>query len=289
VIGTRETFFHCTTETHLLLVFSCLLHGAFEAAARSDRAKRYYAVWALILIWGFFIHPNAIFTYFFVTGLAFLRKRITIKEALAAIAVCALSTLVKMGLTPAGSYDSKQYDQLFAWNENLSRFFDLPAVWFITSKPTDEYLGLGVLMAVLLIAYRKPLELLFTFICAAGFLAITIFTFPYGDSLVMMEKAYMPAGFMFVLLFCVLFYRSRRKWPWTVLAVILAAHSFMHIADAGALFTERLDRLATIMKAAGPEHPKLIASFDHRGDDRLRTNHWATSLDALILSQSLDM
>ncbi len=43
------------------------------------------------------------------------------------------------------------------------------------------------------------------------------------------------------------------------------------------------------MKAAGPEHPKLIASFDHRGDDRLRTNHWATSLDALILSQSLDM
>ena len=223
VIGTRETFFHCTTETHLLLVFSCLLHGAYEAAARSDRAKRYYAVWALILIWGFFIHPNAIFTYFFVTGLAFLRKRITIKEALAAIAVCALSTLVKMGLTPAGSYDSKQYDQLFAWNENLSRFFDLPAVWFITSKPTDEYLGLGVLMAVLLIAYRKPLELLFTFICAAGFLAITIFTFPYGDSLVMMEKAYMPAGFMFVLLFCVLFYRSRRKWPWTVLAVILAA------------------------------------------------------------------
>ncbi len=71
IIGSGATFFHATTETHLLVALGCLLFGAITARGLFKNRTTLYAVWAAIVIWSLFVHPNAVFTLFFVCGFSF--------------------------------------------------------------------------------------------------------------------------------------------------------------------------------------------------------------------------
>ncbi|MBP6313118.1 MAG: hypothetical protein KA408_12660 [Flavobacteriales bacterium] len=287
VIGSGATFFHATTETHLLVALGCLFFGAISARGLFKSRRTLYAVWATIVAWSLFVHPNAVFTLFFVCGFSFLLKRMELREWVAVVLICGAYLLIKTYMAPVDSYDSKQYSRLAGFTEVIPRFFDLWPVQFIKLRLWDQYLGIQILLVVLLVAYRIKLVLLFTLLFITGFMMLTIFTFAPGDSNAMMEKSFMPAIFMIVLVYSNLHYQLENKLPNTLLIIALSVHSFYIIVENGIPYQERLNAITNILTTHGDEHPKLIAEFKDLDEETFRNSHWATSMDALLLSRCI--
>ncbi|MBX2981869.1 MAG: hypothetical protein KF843_04315 [Flavobacteriales bacterium] len=287
VIGSGATFFHATTETHLLVVLGCLLYGAMASRERLGGRMVVYGVWGMILLWSLFVHPNALFITFFVCGLFFLQKRLSWREFAVMILACFVFLVLKSALAPADSYDTKQYARLADWRNNIHGFFGLWPIQFIEGRLWNQYLGVLVLFTLAALFYRKRLAVLFTFVSVIGFLVITILTFPDGDSDAMMEKSFAPAIFMVVLLFSQFYYRATLRWPLTLLVLLLSAYSFSFIVKNGEPYQKRLVGLRCILDTAGREHPKLFADNKDMKEDPYRYNSWATSLDALMLSRCM--
>ena len=125
IFGVAFTFYHSITETHQLLALSCLLYGLLQSKERFIKSYIFYITLILLLFWCLFTHPNAVFTIFFVAGLAFLQKKINRFDIILSIFLSAVFIVIKILLTHKGSYDSRQYDQLLNFKETLPDFFPL--------------------------------------------------------------------------------------------------------------------------------------------------------------------
>ena len=284
--STASTFFHSTTETHLLLALGCLLHASMPwYAAERTWARR--SVVALILLWSLWTHPNALFTVTFVLGIAYLRKHVTTIEAAAAAGLCAAYFAVRLLTMPDGGYDQRQYDELIRSGEQLQRFWALYPNWWLTERSTNEYVAAIIMVLAVLLFNRKPLELLFTSACATVMYVVTVLTFHEGSGDAMMEKSFMPITFMFSLLFAELCYRPGRRTAWRVLAVCGCVHAFVNTVAYSRHYTQRLDVLGQLIRENGTTAAKMVLLWKDADRSGLRFSEWATSLDALMLSRCI--
>ena len=280
IFGVAFTFFHSITETHQLLALSCLLYGLIQAKEKYI-GYRFYLTFFLLVVWSMFIHPNAIFTVFFVVGINYLQGKINRFDTISALLISFLFIIIKLYLTSKNSYDARQYDTLLNFKQNLPHFFSLYAFRYLITKYATTYLAGFLIILLVWLRYKGLKELLFTSFCFTGFTLLTILTFAAGDCDAIMEKSYMPGFFMFIILFSQLYYQKNVKYLFIVL--ILGLFSFYQISQASKPYTKRLNLLSEIVKK-NPDKPKLIASFSDFDENISRFNNWATSMDVLILT-----
>jgi hypothetical protein len=285
IIGAAATFFHSITETHQLLTLSALLYGVFCSREKFKKTWHYYLLILIVLLWNHLTHPNAVFTIFFVTGLAFLQRKIKLKEALTVILFMGIFIGVKIVLTPKNTYDARQYDQLLNFKEALPQFFTLYPYRFLWTKIPNLYLSAFGIFCLVWIFYRKFKELVFTTMCFLGFSVISILTFYKGDCDAMMEKSFLPGTFMFVLLYSIYYYKIQRKTLIFFVTLLLCLSSFINIVKVSEQYTIRLNFLSGILDKMDNQNPKLIANFSDLDEGPARLNSWATSMDAMILSR----
>ncbi|NVN94283.1 MAG: hypothetical protein HXX18_03260 [Bacteroidetes bacterium] len=280
ILGVAFTFFHSITETHQLLAVSCLLFGLLQAKEKLS-SYWFHIMFYLLVVWCMFIHPNAIFTVFFVVGISFLQRKINNFETILALFISFLFIIIKLYLTSKNSYDARQYDALLNFKQNLPHFFSLYAFRYLITKYTSTYLAGFLIILIVWLRYKGLKELLFTSFCFVGFTLLTILTFAAGDCDAIMEKSYMPGFFMFIILFSQLYYQKKSNY--FLITLILAFFSFYQISQASKPYTKRLNLLIKIVKE-NPDKPKLIASFSDFDENVSRFNNWATSMDVLILT-----
>lgn len=286
-LGAATTFFHCTTETHLLIALSGLLLASFQAHSPKTGVGRGHALFLLIVLWALFTHPNALFTIGFVTAFAFLGGKLARWEALSVIGVAGLFTAGGVLLAEQGSYDAKQYDRLFASISDASKIFELYPVRYLNYFLWDLYLPVFIGLCVVVLFSKEWRRTTLMVLSMAGFMAITILTFPVGDSDPMMEKSFMPATFMVMVPLAFWMGRLRSKIVSAVLLTAFCGWSLTFLWHTAARYTERIDALRAILEVHAAEHPKLIATMDMLDETDLHENNWATSLDALMLSRVL--
>ena len=286
IVGVAFTFFHSITETHQLLALSCLLFGLMQAKERFKRLYVFYIILSILLFWCLFTHPNAIFTIFFIVGLAFLQKKITNLDAIFSLFICIIFTLMKIILTNKESYDARQYEQLLNFKETIPNFFSLYSFRYLYTKITTIYFfGLCIIIIVWL-KYKKIAELLFCSVCFLGFTVLTILTFSNGDCDAIMEKSFMPGFFMFIILYSIYFYQIKSNKIIYIITLLFALLSFVNIVKAGKQYTSRLNLLSNILEGTNYNNSKIIVNCSDFDQNISKFNYWATSLDALLLSSS---
>ena len=186
IFGVAFTFFHSTTETHQLLALSCLLFGLLQSKERFSNSYFFYILLVFFSLWCLFTHPNAVFTVFFVTGLAFLQKKINRLDVVLSISLVVLFILIKTALSQKGNYDSRQYDQLLNFKETFPNFFSLYSLHFLYTRILTIYLAGFCIIVIVWLKYKKLKELLFCTLCFLIFTGLNILTFSNGDSDAMM-------------------------------------------------------------------------------------------------------
>lgn len=288
MVGVGDSFYHATTETHLLLALSGLLHAALTWSVSAGVAPwKSRAVTALIAVWCLFTHPNALFTIGFVVLWVLVQRRVRWTMALLPVGLCAVYFLVRFLTLPEDSYDARQYGTLSNFMQNLPRFGDLYPIWFVSENIFGFYLPVVVLcLATVLMGVFKRMFWLAA-LCSAGFWILTILTFTDGTGDAMMVKSFMPGVFMLALPFAELcFVRYWRPWAHAFAAMLLA-----HGAVTMYLFSDsyawRLAHLERIVREHGSTSPKMVIEWADVDRTALHFSEWATSLDVLLLSRCI--
>ncbi len=286
LVGTGATFFHCTTETHLLVVLSSLLHGAFSWL-RSVHARRGYPVVVILILWCLFTHPNALFTVAFVAGLALLRGWTTLREVAWTVALCAIFFGARLLTMRKGGYDDHQYEKFMGFVGRLPGFWKAFAFWWFGDRFWNETMALLVLVVAVLLFYRRWRELLHTVISAAFFFVITVLTFFNGDSDAMMEKSFMPMVFMFAVPFSAMCFRPIGGRWFRLVALVMCAQALVNITVSSRPHVARLNSLRELIASKGANAPKMILLDNEAVHPELHRAEWATSMDALMLSRCM--
>lgn len=285
IIGWSSTFFHCTTETHLLLAASALLYATYEAFGQEAKHPARRAAPYLVVIWCLSIHPNALFTVGFVTGLAWINGRVTLRSGLISLAIAAAYTLAAMGMAERGSYDANQYQTLLNGLGRIAHIGDLGAVWFLKEWIGGQYLVPAIMAGVVIVFSGNWRSAGFMTVCVCVFLLITILTFPHGDSLAMMEKSYMPALFMIMLAFFTMLPKVRYPGLAIAFVCIGTVHALYNIQVAGLPYSQRLDTMRALLDGPGRHTPKMAIRKTPFEGTPMVENNWALSMDALIMSR----
>lgn len=283
--GASATFFHCTTETHLLIVLSALLYSALVAAKGHPRPYRHMALILALALWNMFTHPNALFTVVFVVVLALIHRHITWAQAMPAMVVVVLYSMVKWATVPADAYDARQTQALM---KGLGRWHELGRlhpVWYLREYYWTHYAAISAALVFLLVGQKDRLVGAWTLVSVATFLLVTIFTFHLGDSDAMMEKSFMPAVLMVMLPFAELVDHERLRKGVLALCGVLAALGLFTIIRASIPYSERLLALDRLL-VSYPGSQKIAAAFTDLQDEQLEHAHWATSFDVLMRSQT---
>lgn len=287
MLGWGSTFFHCTTETHLLLAASVLLYGTYQAFGRDTSSLVHQAVPLMVSLWCLSIHPNALFTVGFVAVLAWLRGLASARTLLPAVGLVVAYTLAAMLMAEKGSYDADKYQTLLGGLGRIPHITDLAAVWFLKEWVGGQYLVPLIMAGVVIIFGRSWRVAAFMTVSVLVFVLITILTFPDGDSLAMMEKSYLPALFMIVLAFCTALPRMRFRRMAIVLVCVGAIHSVYTIQEAGLPYSRRLEIMRALIDGPGGHTAKMIIRETPYKDTPLVLNNWALSMDAMIMSRCM--
>lgn len=287
IIGSASTFFHATTETHQLLAASSLLYGAWHAYG-NRRTPTWTGILPFIIIgWCMTIHPNALFTVFFVTGLALLYKLLPWRSGFLAVFLALAYTGISMLAKDEGSYDSAQYAHLAGSLGQLADLDGLASMWFLKEWLSGQYHGVLLLGSLVVVFNGRPLVSLFSAVSILGFVVVTLLTFHAGDSLAMMEKSFMPALFMAILPFCVMVQRARFRSALLVVLLACTCHSMFFLMRASRSYSDRLSIIADLLHTHGPSPAKIIIAKSAWEGSPLDADNWALSLDALIMSRCM--
>ncbi len=288
ILGVAYSFLHPVTETYHALVFSVLLYAVLVSPKLVGQKVGYYIAILVVSILCIIAHPIGAFTIGFVAIFSFVNKQVKMSPAIFILILAGVSMLLRVWLVPKGSYDVKQYDNLFASLRSISEFGNLYPVTYLKTRSINVYFPTILLIAVLgVLAIKTKHKLVFgvSAFCSLGFTVIGVLTFSKGDADMMMEKTFLPAIFMLVLPFCYLYVRQQaiEKIALTIVVLMLTALSFNQIFKASRIATNRLSALQSI--AAQSVHPKLIAQFTDFEDHSLHFNHWNTGIDSYILAK----
>ena len=153
--------------------------------------------------------------------------------------------VLKIILTPQGSYDENQYNELFLFGDKISHLFTLYSFTFIKVRLGQLYLPVLIMLLVTCFFYKRKWEILFTGISFCLYTILSIITFSKGDSDAMMEKSFMPGIFMIVMLFSIFIYSAKQISFANILVLIIALFSFVGINKAGGSYSRRIKLLTT--------------------------------------------
>ncbi|MBL0043562.1 MAG: hypothetical protein IPP33_03805 [Flavobacteriales bacterium] len=287
VVGVGDSFFHSTTETHMLLAMSGLLFASLEWLAGCQVRIRAYPIVAAIAVWCLFIHPNALFTIGFVVLLNVLSKQIRWWEGAGILALCGVYFCGRLLLLHQDSYDAHQFDELMDFATHLNGFWGLFPIWFIKQYLENEYAAVVLLLLLVVLFYRPLLRMLLVLVSVSVFWFLTILTFHDGGGEAMMEKSFMPGIFMLCVPFAILVHRHRWHGFFVAITVLVLAHAFTNICMHRRYYGQRLDTLAVLIQDHGREAPKMLIPWEEAKGTVLHFSEWATSMDALMLSRCL--
>ena len=284
ITGVGATFFHFITETHLLIVISCLTYAILQNNISYSKSWHYHVLLYLSITWAFVTHPNALFTIVFVIGLSFIQKKISFQKTFFSLFFIGVLMAIKIIMTPEGSYDSKQYTELLLFSDKLYHFFSLYSFTFIQARITQLYLPVLMMLLIISLFYKKKWEIIFTLLSFSCYTFLSIVTFSNGDSDAMMEKSFMPGIFMIILVFSIFLCKAKQFSFANILIITLSIFSFWGIIKASRPYVQRIELLTTILSQTDSQYPKIIASFSDYNADVLKYCEWATSIDTLLLS-----
>jgi hypothetical protein len=287
ITGVGATFFHFITETHLLIVISCLIYAILQNNITYRHVWHQTFLLFLFITWAFITHPNALFTIGFVVGLSFIQKKISFLKSLIIMFFFGALMFLKIILTPQGSYDSNQYNELLLFGDKISHLFSSYSFEFIKSRLSQLYFTVIIMLVLTCFFYKRKWEIIFTLISFCIYTLLSIITFSKGDSDAMMEKSFMPGIFMIVLVFSVFINNAKHSKLASILIIVIAILSFCNINKAGRPYSNRIELLTSILSQSDSGYPKLIASFSDYNAQVLEFSEWATSIDTLLLSLCL--
>lgn len=288
ITGIAFGFFHPVTETYHALVFATLLYAILVSPIFTQTNPfLYYLAIFLTCSLSIISHPIAVFATGFVVVFAFFNKSIGYKPLIMVFFIASFSLLFRVLTTNEQSYDGQQYKHLF---ENIELLFSSNTCYpviYLLKRLDSVYLGFIILFVwfvVLSITNKKSWILVYGIVSTCLFSALTIITFLNGDGDMMMEKSFMPAIFMVILPFCLLYKNAKIKLQnitfWVLLAIVFL--SFRQIGMKANYFTNRLNKIEQILTSQN--YPKIMANFSDLNDPDLELNHWNTSIDSYILA-----
>ncbi len=287
VVGVGDSFFHATTETHLLLAMSGLLFASIEWMAGCAGRARAYPVVGVITFWCLFTHPNALFTVGFVVLLAISSKYLRWWEGAGVLALCGIYFGLRLFFLPADSYDGQQFHSLLGSTGYLTGFWHLFPIWFIRRYLENEYAAVVVVLFLVMVFCRPLPKLLLVLGSASFFWFLTILTFHEGGGEAMMEKSFMPGTFMLCLPFTMLYHQRVGHGFFTVVVVLLFGHSYVNICFHRCYYSLRLATISAVIRDHGRETPKMLIPWSEVEGSVMHFAEWATSIDAMMLSRCM--
>ena len=288
IIGVAYSFYHPVTETYHALIYSSLFLGLI-LSNEVKKINQFSAISITIFveILALLSHPIAVFTCSFIIVYSFINKEINYKKGFLLLVFPILSIALRLILVDEKSYDSKQYDNLFANLHSFQNFFTLYPVNYLSSRLLNLYFAPLVLIiyTVLLLIFTKKYWLFtFTLLASMAYFFIAVFTFSNGDGNNMMEKTFMPFLFMYLIPLSGLLFYSNKKVHLinTLVMTCIIAVSFAGILKASYVHTNRLEKLTETL--AKTDYPKTIYNYSDLGESITKFNNWGTGIETLILA-----
>lgn len=288
VIGVNASYFHPVTETHQALVFSCLLY-AWLFYNHPNKILNHLVTIAIIA-WCMFTHPISLFSVVFVIG-CYLLSNQNYKSAQYYIPLLFVVAIFGSKiLNTSSGYDANQYNSLKDFKSHMPHFFSLYPVQFVANRLYTLYLIPTILFgisAIYMVFKKRFVEIIFFIASVIGFCIISTLTFKEGDGDAMMEKSFLPAVFMILLIFFsqVLPIASKNFTRSTLLVHVMMLIGIAIIWKKGQAYYARLDYYNKIIEYQIKENkPKLLVTRGNL-ESRYVFNEWATALDMMILSE----
>ncbi len=155
-----------------------------------------YGLIIFAVILSFFSHPVALFTVLFVTGF-YMVDRLAWRDqgAYIAIGLVLILCLLKLFFTNENSYEAGFFKELFVFNKAGSHVNCFSGLIFLRNGFRGLYfwLTLFFILTTGIQLFRKEyLKFAYTWLTTILFLVLTLKTYNKGDSIVMMERAFMP-------------------------------------------------------------------------------------------------
>lgn len=288
ITGIAFGFFHPVTETYHALVYAIFLYAILVSPSfKQVNPFLYYLAIITTCSLSIISHPIAVFATGFVVVFTFFNKNTNYKTLITVFILAGFSLTYRILTSNTQSYDGQQYKNMF---ENMGQLFSSNSCYpviYISNRIDSVYLGFVILFVwfiVLSIANKKSWILIYSLVSSFLFSVLTIITFLNGDADMMMEKSFMPAIFMIILPFSMLYFHSNLKLQNITLLVLLVTVflSFRQIVFKASYFTNRLQKIEHILITQN--YPKTMANFSDLNEPILELNNWNTGIDSYILA-----
>lgn len=284
IVGAGDSFFHATTETHLLLALSGFLFAILNQSQESKMTSWWSNVLSIVVtLWCLMTHPNSLFTVSFVVLHTWINGRISAYRVAMLASTILLFAVARYASIPPGSYDENQYKSLLQSLSEPSVIVDSYPIWFICENAGQLYLPVIGLLVSVFVFIRSVRTLLLSITYFVTFCILTIYTFISGSGDAMMVKSFMPSIFMLSIAACHGAYTTPRVQSFAQFSIVIITVGFCHILEHSRRYSDRLTLLRETMEKS--IYPKSIVQFEHWKGTALEFNEWATSLDAIFLSQ----
>jgi hypothetical protein len=255
----------------------------------------FYFVSGILLALIFFSHPASVIMLFFLCGMLLFTNGINKSDAKAIVFITVFISMM-LGLkffvfTQKQGYDSNLYAELKNAPEVISGLFLTYPVRFLATRFFGLYLFAALLFMLSIAVLFKRRRGLASFAVAYLLLSllVTLIIYNKGDGDALMERSFLPFVFMSAIAASFSMELVQRGLQFVFLLLVLAGTviTFTKFVRTGSEYRTRLELLSKLVDyARASNQPKLIAEWKLL-DERLRLNHWATSVDVLLLS-SLD-
>lgn len=295
VIGVAESYFRPTSESTIALLNSALL---FAFLFYSD--DKNWGKWKLVIqvagtigfiVFGYYSHPIALFSLFFVVGYFSLynNKFKTLYPYLSILVVL----LVFMGKVLLGSnseHHSSLYGNLFS--SPLVILKELPTYYpykYFDGHFKQLYRTLVILLicsiVVLFVKREKRLTALFVAGYSVVYFVVACTSFQKGDSNMQMEKIFIP-----IVLFSALAFSDgvgnlpkRKELVINIAVIVISILGLQQISKVRQLYQGRIDYMKEVIAEAQKEdYRKLIIQRDQVAKKMVFS--WGMGIETLMLS-----
>ena len=285
----QHTFFHAISETMLLVPYGCMFYAACANQLVIDRVNffGYLSVFCCLLL-AFFIHPVSIFFISYVFWVLWLRNgRIVILKLwpYALGFVCLFVAKILIGkLSGATAHDDSFISQLGVNIKDISEIGSFASTISFTHLIRPMLWPILILFAfsILLGLYRKRWKSTFG---TAGFILvfflITLLIYRAGDSLIGMERAFLPLAFL-VVIGAKEIINSR---AFVIAPVLIVFLGFNNIHRALPDYSIRIDHMLSWLEDTNKLNAsKYYCQLESDVANEMKVT-WGTSIETMLLSE----
>lgn len=286
----RQSFYHAATETHQGLIYTALLYAWLCYSLLSVSKILRYSVATLLVLLCFFSHPITLLPILFIFAFHAIDKNLLKSWEIYVLAsITVLIYLGKAITTPGGSYEGDQFAQLAMFTELIPNLPNFSSTIFFAGNVNNLYYLAFILLFIVLVHYYKQREFPKLWLVLSStflFILITLVTFHRGDSIVMMEKNFMPLTVFIIIPFASdILAKTQIRHKLKVGGVSIAvAIGLIGVIVTGNMFSERLTYVSTLVGKGNLAMAKknLILKDDLNMDIVMVT--WGLSIETLLYS-----